>query len=183
MEWLLIIIVLVPLVWAVWIYNRLVGKRNRVATAWSDIDVQLTRRHDLVPNLVRVVQRYTDHERATLEKVTRLRSQALQTSSPAKLGMLEADLEQLLGRLLILKEDYPDLRASENFHQLSQQLVEVEEQLQYARRFYNGAVRDLNTGIEQFPDLLIARLFRFRSAEFYSAEAGHRVVPEVTGAA
>ena len=177
MEWLLLLIGAAPLGWGIWTYNRLVARRNRVATAWSDIDVQLTRRHDLVPNLVRVVQRYTDHERRTLERVTRLRSQALETQSPARLGEIEADLEQQLSRLLILKEEYPDLRASENFHQLSGQLVEVEEQLQYARRYYNGAVRDFNTLIEQFPDLLIARLFRFRPAEFYSAEAGHRVVP------
>jgi LemA protein len=179
MEWLPLIFLLGVLGWAVWSYNRLVMRRNRVATAWSDIDVQLTRRHDLVPNLVRVVSRYTEHERVTLEKVTRLRSEALQTESPERLGVIETELEQLLSRLLVLKEDYPDLRASENFHQLSEQLVEVEQHLVYARRYYNGAVRDLNTTIEQVPDLLIARLFRFQPAEFYAAEAAQRVVPKV----
>ncbi|MFP4208991.1 MAG: LemA family protein [Wenzhouxiangella sp.] len=179
MEWLPLMFLLGVVGWAAWAYNRLVSRRNRVATAWSDIDVQLTRRHDLVPNLVRVVERYTDHERLTLEKVTRLRSEALQTESPARLGVIEDELEQLLSRLMVLKEDYPDLRASENFHQLSQQLVEVEEHLVYARRYYNGAVRDLNTTIEQVPDLIIARLFRFRQAEFYTAEAAQRVVPKL----
>ncbi|MFW5816820.1 MAG: LemA family protein [Wenzhouxiangella sp.] len=179
MEWLPLIFLLAVLAWAVWSYNRLVVRRNRVATAWSDIDVQLTRRHDLVPNLVRVVARYTDHERVALEKVTRLRSEALRTDSPGRLGVIEDELEQLLGRLLVLKEDYPDLRASENFAQLSRQLVEVEEHLVFARRYYNGAVRDLNTTIEQVPDLIIARLFRFRPAEFYAAEAAERVLPKL----
>lgn len=179
MEWLFLVFITALAVWAVWAYNRLVTRRNRVATAWSDIDVQLTRRHDLVPNLVRVVSRYTDHERATLEKVTRLRSQALQSESPERLGVIEDELEQLLSRLLVLKEDYPDLRASENFHQLSEQLVEVEQHLVFARRYYNGAVRDLNTTIEQVPDLIIARLFRFRPAEFYAAEAAQRLAPKL----
>jgi LemA protein len=181
MEWLPLIFLLGVLCWAIWIYNRLVMRRNRVATAWSDIDVQLTRRHDLVPNLVRVVSRYTDHERLTLEKVTRLRSEALQTESPERLGVIEDELEQLLSRLLVLKEDYPDLRASENFHQLSEQLVEVEQHLVFARRYYNGAVRDLNTTIEQVPDLIIARLFRFRPAEFYAAEDAQRAAPKLGG--
>jgi LemA protein len=174
MEWILGLIIAVVLTGLILIYNRLVKKRNRVATAWSDIDVQLTRRHDLVPNLVDVVRAYAGHERQTLEQVTRLRSEALATDSPARLGPIENELEQLLGRLMVLKEDYPDLKASDNFARLSEQLVEVENHLQYARRFYNGAVRDLNTRIQQFPDVLVARLFGFQAAEFYSAEEPHR---------
>lgn len=177
MEWLLSLILLALLGWTIWAYNRLVNRRNRVATAWSDIDVQLTRRHDLVPNLVKVVSAYTEHERDTLTNVTRLRSQALETNSPARLGMIENELETLLARLLVLKENYPDLKASENYRQLSEQLVEVEDQLHYARRYYNGAVRDLNTAIQTFPDLIIARLFQFLPAEFYRAETGHRSTP------
>ena len=182
MEWLLVLIVLALLGWSVWIYNRLVTRRNRVATAWSDIDVQLTRRHDLVPNLVKVVSAYTEHERDTLEDVTRLRTQAVNTDSPAKLGVIENELEALLSRLLVLKENYPDLKASENYQQLSEQLVEVEDQLHFARRYYNGAVRDLNTAIQTFPDLVIARVFGFRPAEFYSAEPAHRASPDVGAA-
>ena len=181
MEWIVIIAAGLALVWAIWTYNRLVMRRNRVATAWSDIDVQLTRRHDLVPNLVKIVRAYASHEQGTLEEVTRLRTQAIETDSPARLGQIENELEALLGRLLILKESYPDLKASENFAQLSDQLVEVENHLQYARRYYNGAVRDLNTQIGQFPDLIVARSLRFREAEFYAAEAGTRGPVSVEG--
>ena len=180
MEWLPLIFLLAFMIWAMWAYNRLVTLRNRVATAWSDIDVQLTRRHDVVPNLVKVVSRYTEHERVTLEKVTRLRAEALKTDSPERLSVIEDELEGLLKRLLILKENYPDLRASDNFKQLNDQLVEVEEHLVFARRYYNGAVRDLNTTVEQVPDLIIARLFRFQPAEFYAAEDHQRVVPKMT---
>ncbi len=179
MEWIAAILVGIVMLWAIWVYNRLVKKRNRVHTAWSDIDVQLTRRHDLVPNLVNVVKRYTEHERSTLASVTELRSQALATDSPARLGVIENELEALLSRLLVLREDYPDLKASDNFRQLADQLVEVENHLQFARRYYNGAVRDLNTLIGQFPDLLIARLFKFQEAEFYAADSKQRAAPRV----
>lgn len=179
MEWIALTLIAAGLIWAIWTYNRLVKKRNRVKTAWSDIDVQLTRRHDLVPNLVSVVKRYTEHENSTLTSVTELRSQALATDSPARLGVIENELEALLSRLLVLREDYPDLKASDNFRQLADQLVEVENHLQYARRFYNGAVRDLNTLIGQFPDLLIARAFKFQEAEFYAADGSHRAAPQL----
>lgn len=164
-------------IWAVWIYNRLVRKRNRVLTAWSDIDVQLTRRHDLVPALVRTVSAYAGHEKTLLDQVTRLRAEAVTTDSPARLARLEDGLEQALGRLFVLAEAYPDLKASENFLQLQRDLVDVENHLQYARRYYNGAVRDLNDRVRQFPDLLVARLFGFEEAEFYAAADAHRAVP------
>lgn len=183
MEWIALGLVVVLLIWGIWIYNRLVKLRNRVATAWSDIDVQLTRRHDLVPNLVEIVAAYTDHERETLVQVTRLRSEAIDTQSPARLGAIENELEQLLSRLMLLKEDYPDLKASDNYAQLTDKLVEVEDHLVYARRYYNGAVRDLNTAIGQFPDLLVARPLNFTEAEFYSAEDSHRSVPSAGGLA
>jgi LemA protein len=179
MEWIIAGVIAGLLIWAVWIYNRLVEKRNRVSTAWSDIDVQLTRRHDLVPNLVDVVQAYVGHERRTLESVTELRARAVESDSPAELGRIENDLEQLLGRVLVLQESYPDLKASSNFADLSDKLVEVENHLVFARRYYNGAVRDLNTLVNQVPDLLIARLFRFGEAEFYSADDSHRPAPSV----
>ncbi len=179
MEWLIVLIIAAAVAGLILIYNRLVKKRNRVATAWSDIDVQLSRRHDLVPRLVEVVRAYAGHERQTLEQVTRLRSEALATDSPAQLGRIEGELEALLGRLIILKEDYPVLKASDNFAGLSEQLVEVEDHLQYARRFYNGAVRDLNTQVQQFPDVLVAKLFGFGPAEFYHAEDPQRSAVKV----
>jgi len=154
-------------VWGVFAFNRLVRLRNQARTAWADIDVQLQRRHDLVPQLVAAVQGYVGHERAVLEAVTELRAQAMGLKSPAKLGEVESALGQALGRLIVLQEAYPDLKASENFAQLQRDLVDVEEHLQYARRFYNGAVRDYNTGIQRVPDVVVARGFAFREAEFF----------------
>jgi len=181
MEWLFALILGAGVGWGIWTYNRLVMRQKRVDTAWSDIDVQLTRRHDLVPNLVKVVKTYAEHESGTLSKVTRLRTEAMATQSPQQLGQIEDDLEQLLSRLLILKEDYPDLKADQNFAQLSDQLVEVEDHLQFARRYYNGAVRDLNTQVGQFPDLIVARSFGFKEAEFYRAKDPHRSAVTVEG--
>ena len=157
--------------WAVLAYNRLVRLRTQWRTAWADIDVQLQRRHDLVPRLVSAVGAYAKHERATLDAVTELRARALATRTPAALGAVESELEQALGRLVAVVEAYPDLKASHNFLQLQRDLVEVEEHLQYARRFFNGAVRDYNTAIERVPDVLVARGFGFAPAEFFQAGA------------
>lgn len=168
------VVVAVVLVWAIWIFNRLVRLRNQVRTAWADIDVQLTRRHDLVPQLVTAVKAYASYEAATLESVTALRSQALGTSSPSRLGEVEASLALALGKLFALQEAYPDLKASENFQQLQRDLVQVEEHLQYARRFYNGAVRDYNDAGQRFPDMFIANTFGFGGAEFFQAESAAR---------
>jgi LemA protein len=161
-------------IWLVFTYNRLVRLRNQARTAWADIDVQLTRRHDLVPQLVAAVKGYAGHEQAVLQAVTELRSQAVQLRSPARLGEVESALEQALTRLLALQEAYPDLKASDNFLQLQRDLVEVEEHLQYARRFYNGAVRDYNDTVQRIPDVLIANAFGFSTAEFYQARDEER---------
>lgn len=176
---LVVLPVIALLAWATFAYNRLVRLRNQVATAWADIDVQLMRRHDLVPRLVSAVKGYASHERALLESVTELRSRAVSLRSPRELGALESELEQGLGRLLALREAYPELKASENFAQLQRDLVEVEEHLQYARRFYNGAVRDLNDTVQRVPDLLVARTLGFGEAEFFQADAGLRAAPVV----
>jgi LemA protein len=169
------------LVWGIWIFNRLVRLRNRVRAAWSDIDVQLTRRHDLIPMLVESVRAYASHEQSLLQAVAALRTKAIATRSPVELATLEASLEQSLGRLLLLNEAYPELKASENFLRLQRDLVDVEEHLQYARRFYNGAVRELNDGIQKVPDVLIARLFVFEPAEFYLARETERAAPILDG--
>lgn len=165
--------------WALLAYNRLVRLRNQVRTAWADVDVQLVRRHDLVPQLVAAVRAYAAHERTTFEAVTELRAQALSTTSPASLGEVESRLEGAMNRLLALQEAYPELKASETFLQLQQHLVDVEEHLQYARRFYNGAVRDYNDGTQRFPDLVVARGFGFHDAEFFQAGEGQRAAPVV----
>lgn len=162
------------LVWSVWSFNRLIRLRNQVRTAWSDIDVQLVRRHDLIPQLVNTVQAYTDHERSLLTAVTALRARAVESDRPGTLAALEGQLDQSLAQIFFLQENYPDLKADSNFSQLQRDLVETENLLQYARRFYNGAVRALNDRVLQFPDLLIARLAGFTTAEFFSAEAEQR---------
>lgn len=174
-----ILVLAVVLGWAVLTYNRLVRLRNQVRAGWSDIDVQLTRRHDLVPMLVEAVRGYAGHEQALLENVTALRARALATERPQALAEVEGALEASLGRLFALREAYPDLKASENFLRLQADLVDVENHLQYARRFYNGAVRALNDAIQKVPDLVVARGFGFAEAEFYVAAAGERAAPRL----
>ena len=152
---------------AIVLFNDLVAARNQVRAAWSDIDVQLMRRHDLVPQLVAAVQGYANYERATLTTLTELRSRAIGAASLADKAATEAELARQIGRILALQERYPDLKASENFLALQRDLVAIEDHLQYARRFYNGAVRDFNNRIETVPSLLIARAAHFRPAEFF----------------
>ena len=166
-------------VWGVIAYNRLVRLRNQTAAGWSDIDVQLQLRHDLVPMLVDTVSAYASHERATFDSIAALRTQALQTTSPARLAEVEQSLTGAMSRLFLLQESYPDLKANAPFMQLQRDLVDIEDRLQYARRFYNGAVRDLNDGVQTFPQLLVARAFGFRQAEFFDAPAGMERAPTV----
>ncbi len=150
----------------VFLYNRLVRERNRVDAAWSDIDVQLQRRHDLIPQLVKAVDQYAGYERSTLEAVTTLRAEAMKLSSGEnldELGQKEEQLDQGIQRLIAVAENYPDLKANENFLNLQKDLVETENYLQFARRFYNGSVRQFNTRIETVPDNLIATWFDFQS--------------------
>ena len=153
------------------VFNDLVAARNQVRAAWSDIDVQLTRRHDLVPQLVAAVQGYASYERATLTTVTELRTRAVAAASLADKAEAEGELGKQIDRILALQERYPDLKASESFLALQRELVEIEDHLQYARRFYNGAVRDLNTKIETFPALILARALAFKPAEFFRSGA------------
>lgn len=178
-ETLLILALLGLAVWAVLIFNRLVRDRNRTRAGWSDIDVQLQRRHDLIPRLVEAVRAYADYERATMTAVTELRRRSEETDRPAAKARLEDELARGIDRLLAVAESYPDLKANRNFLDLQEQLVDTEDKLQYARRFYNGAVRDLNTRIQSFPDLIVARTLGFREAEYFDAEAGTEDAPAV----
>jgi LemA protein len=163
--------------YGVWVFNRLVADRNLVAQGFADIDVQLKRRADLVPRLVEVVRGYAAYERATLEAVVGLRAQARQAAerdapagSHGERLAVEAQLGGALARVLMLQESYPQLKADANFRDLSAKLVEVEDQLQYARRFYNGAVKQYATRLQTFPELIVARLFAFRAPAFFEAE-------------
>jgi LemA protein len=167
---LIIALVAAALLWGVVSYNLLVRDHHRVAQSWSDVGVQLTRRHDLVPKLVEVVQRHAGYERAVLEEVTALRAAGMRETSPAALGAVEGRLGAGLQRLLAIAESYPDLTASAGYLDLMRNLTEVEEQIQFARRYYNGAVNNLNTRTATFPDLLVARLLRFGPAEYFEFE-------------
>lgn len=155
------------LVTGVILYNRLVRGRNRVATAWSDIDVQLQRRHDLIPNLVAAVEQYADYERSTLTAIAELRAEAQRTTSIEKRGAVEEQLSAGVHKLIALAENYPDLKANENFLSLQRELAETENYLQFARRYYNGSVRDYNTLTEVVPSNVIAGLFAFKPGQFF----------------
>jgi len=149
------------------LYNRLIRGRNRVDTAWSDIDVQLQRRHDLIPRLVTAVDQYAKYERATLEAVTELRAEAMQVADVRAKGRVEEKLSAGIERIIALAENYPDLKANENFLKLQNELVETENYLQFARRYYNGSVRDYNTMTESVPTNIIAGWFRFTARDFF----------------
>lgn len=149
------------------IYNRLIRGRNRVDGAWSDIDVQLQRRHDLIPRLVTAVDQYAKYEKATLQAVTELRNEAMQMSSVVEKGAAEQKLSSGIERIVALAEDYPDLKANENFLELQNELIETENYLQFARRYYNGSVRDFNTLIESVPSNFIASGFGFAAKDFF----------------
>jgi len=153
------------------IYNKLVNLRNTAQSSWSDIDVQLKKRYDLVPNLVETVKGYASHEKAVFEKVTEARSMATQASSPAEKAKTEAMFRDTLKSLFAVAEAYPELKANTNFIQLQSQLKELEDNIESARRYYNAVVRDLNTLVESFPSNVIASSFRFQKEEFFGLEA------------
>ena len=168
-------VLLVAVIWVLLAYNRLVCGRNQLREGWSGIEVQLKRRHDLVPALVECVKGYRTHEREALEAITRARSPR---SSDDRAD--EQQFSRDLGRVVALVEAYPDLKADGQFLKLMKELVHVEEQLQYARRYYNGSVRDLNNLVESFPSNLVARFGGFGSASFYELErASDRLPPDL----
>ena len=164
---MVIVALLLVAVVGVVLYNRLIGSRNRVDTAWSDIDVQLQRRHDLIPRLVTAVDQYAKYEKATLEAVTELRTEAMHATDVRAKGKAEEQLSAGIERIIALAENYPDLKANENFLNLQNELVETENYLQFARRFYNGSVRDYNTMTEMVPSNIIAGWFDFSAREFF----------------
>jgi LemA protein len=163
----LLAITIACLIWAVVIYNLLVRDKNRVLAAWSDIDVQLKRRHDLIPKLVDAVKQYAGYESSTIQAITELRTRSMALAGVAGKGEVESQLGDKLHNLIAIAEDYPDLKASRSFLDLQKNLTDVEQHIQFARRYYNGAVRNLNIRIDSFPDMFIARLFRFRPAQFF----------------
>ena len=161
----------------IFIYNKLVRLRNTAKSSWSDINVQLKKRYDLVPNLVETVKGYASHEKTVFENVTKARAMAIEAGSPAEKARAENMLRETLKSLFAVAEAYPELRANQNFLQLQSQLKELEDNIEYARRYYNAVVRDLNTLIESFPSNLIAGQFGFKLEEFFALEAPEEAKP------
>ena len=175
-----ILVVVLVVIIGVFMYNRLIRSRNILNEAWSGIDVQLKRRHDLIPNIVETVKGYVTHERKVLEQITNLRSRLAGPSTVQEKGQLENSFSQVLKSIFALAEAYPDLKARQNVIELQRTLADAEEQIQLARRYYNGAARDYNTMVQSFPSNMMARIFGFSKAEFFEIElATEREVPGV----
>jgi len=171
---------LLVLLIGVMLYNRFVKRRALVAEAWSGIDVQLKRRYDLIPNLVETVKAYRVYEARVLSDLTELRAKTQTAAGPAERGRIEGALSDRLYGLFAVAENYPELKANTVFLDLQERLTQVEDELQLARRYYNGTVRDLNVMVESFPSLILARLFGFRRAEYFQLEdAAERAAPKV----
>ena len=163
--------VLIVLIWSVATYNRLVSLRNLIRDAWANVDTELRRRYDLIPNLVETVKAYVAHERAVIESVTEARARAMgATGTPEQQANVENELGRTLGGLFAVCEGYPDLKASQNFLQLQHELVNTEDRIQAARRFFNGNVREFNTLVESFPSNVIAGMFHFERWEYFEVE-------------
>ncbi len=181
MTLIILVVVAAIAIAVIGIYNGLVRLNVQTNNAWADIDVQLKRRHDLIPNVVETVKGYASHERQTLEAVVNARNRAVsvQGSGPAERGQAEGALTGALRGLFALAESYPQLRAAENFGQLQNTLTQIEDAVQNARRYYNAVVRDLNTRIQQFPSNLIAGTFGFKTREFFEIPDTEKAVPQV----
>ncbi len=163
------------------IYNGLVRLRNMAEQAWSDVDVQLKRRYDLIPNLVETVKGYATHEKSTFESVVEARSRAMQATTPEAKAEAENFLQSTLKSLFALSEAYPDLKANQNFLELQAELARIEEQIQLARRYYNAVVRDLNTKIESVPSNIVANMFGFQKKEYFELDSeAERTAPRVS---
>lgn len=176
---IILLIIIGIVVYFVLIYNSLINLRNRVKNAWSQIDVQLKRRTDLIPNLVETVKGYAAHEKGVFENVTKARSNLMNAQSVPENAEANNMLTGALKSLFAVAENYPDLKASQNFQDLQRQLSETEDKIAYSRQFYNDTVLMLNNKIQMFPSNMVARQFKFQEAEFFEAPEGEREVPEV----
>jgi len=173
-------VIAVIVLWAIFIYNRLVAFRARAKEAWSDIDVQLKRRYNLIPNLVQTVKGYASHERELFEKVTEARTRAMEAQTMEEHSKSENMLSSTLKSLFAVAENYPQLKASGNFLELQRELRDTEDKVQASRRFYNGNVRDLNIKIERFPEKIIASFFNFKKMDFFEIEEAEKSLPKVS---
>lgn len=179
--WVLVGVAVVAALIFILIRNSIIGQRNRVEESWSGIDVQLKRRYELVPNLVETVRGYAQHERDTLQKVTEARADAMRSQGPREASRAEGELTAALGELRAVAESYPDLRATENFQQLSRNLAELEDEIQAARRIYNSNVQAYNTRIQMFPNSVVASAGGFESRDYFEIEVpSEREAPRVS---
>src|SRR4051812_46059082 len=174
--WSILGVIVVLVAWVVMIYNQLVGMRQRVGQAFADIDVQLKQRHDLVPNLVETMKGYAAHERGTLDDVVKARNAAMTAQGPAQQAAAENQLSGALRQLFALSEAYPDLKANQNFQQLQTELADIENKIAASRRFFNNAVQEYNTGIQQFPAALFAATLGFSQRTFFDVGEERAVV-------
>ena len=172
--YIILVVIAAIILWLILTYNRLVTLRNRGKEAWSDIDVQLKRRYDLIPNLVETVKGYASHEKEIFEKVAEARAKAMGAETVGERSQAENQLSQTLKTLFAVAENYPKLRASENFLELQKEVRDTEDKIQAARRFYNTNVRDLNTKIESFPANIVAQIFNFQKMDFFEIEGAAR---------
>lgn len=184
---IVLIVLAVVAVWAIWAYNRFVSLTQRAKEAWADIDVQLKRRYDLIPNLIESVKGYVQHERGTLEAVTEARAKATQVHvdpsniTPEQIQAMaaaEGALGASLGKLLAIAENYPDLKASQNFVELQRELTDTENKIQAARRFYNGNVRDLGIALQSFPSNVIGQMFAFKERQYFELGENEQAAKE-----
>lgn len=177
---ILVGVVVLVVLWAILTYNGLVSRRAMVAEGWSGIDAQLKRRADLIPNLVETVKGYAAHERQTFDELTKMRSEA-GSQDPAQRAQTESAITAAIGKVMAVAEAYPDLKASANFQSLQKDLSDLEDQIQLARRYYNGAVRNLNVAVQQFPSNLIANMGGFTAAQFFQLDSpAERTAPKVS---
>lgn len=173
-------VIVIIILWIIGIYNKLIKLRNLGQNAWADVDVQLKRRYDLIPNLVNTVKGYATHEREVFENVTKARSMAQSAKTPREKGEAENFLTQALRQLFAVVENYPDLKANQNFLELQKTLSDIENDIQNARRYYNAVVRDYNISIQVFPNNIIAGMFNFRPMEFFELrDENQREAPQV----
>ncbi len=179
MVWIILAIVAVLVVWVIGTYNKLVTERKKVQNSWSQIDVQLKRRSDLIPNLVNSVRGYMKHESGTLEKVMEARNKAVNASSPNQRMEAEGEVSGVLGRLFAVMENYPDLKANQNVMALQGELTQTEDKIAYSRQFYNDITMKYNTAIEVFPGNIIANMFGFQAFEFFTIPESEKDAPTV----
>jgi LemA protein len=179
MWWIILIVIAILIIWVAAAYNGLVGKRNKVNNQWGQVDVQLKRRFDLIPNLVESVKGYAVHEKSTFEAVTNARTQYVNAQTPADKMSANGEMTGLIGKLFAVAESYPELKANANFISLQNELAETEDKISFSRQFYNDTVMDYNNAVQMFPSNIFASIFNFKAADFFKTNDSEKAAPQV----